>query len=161
MDTNKISEFVERYQNMHEDELAIIHQKQSSLVEEAKVALATVILERKIDLTKLAQEEHQEKEQRIKKQEIITEKKQKRNAFFNNKSKFAFVIFLIIINWLLCIVTMPTASVASYIGRVLLLPIMVMIFALIDKKTRNLNGILTAWLIGMVLMTLSFIPAFI
>lgn len=82
MDTNKISEFVERYHNMHEDELAIIHQKQSSLVEEAKVALATVILERKIDLTKLAQEEHQEKEQRIKKKEIITEKKQKRDAFF-------------------------------------------------------------------------------
>lgn len=81
MDTNKISEFVERYENMHEDELAIIHQNQSSLVEEAKVALATVISERKIDLTKLAQEEYQEKEQRIKKRELVTEKKQKRDAF--------------------------------------------------------------------------------
>lgn len=81
MDNNKISEFVERYQSMHEDELVIIHQKQSSLVEEAKVALATVISERKIDLTKFAQEERQEKEQRIKKQEIVTEKKQKQDAF--------------------------------------------------------------------------------
>lgn len=82
MDTNKISEFVERYKNMQEDELAIIHQKQSSLVGEAKFALATVISERGIDLNRLAREEHEEKEQRIKKQEIITEKKQKRDAFF-------------------------------------------------------------------------------
>ena len=73
MDTKKISEFVENYQNMHEDELANIHEKQSTLVEEAKVALSTVISERKIDLSRLAQERHEEKEQRIKKQDVITE----------------------------------------------------------------------------------------
>jgi|GEM_PF-6438623 len=79
MDTNKISEFIELYRGMHEDELAVLSEKQT-LVPEAKTALATVILERNIDLNKLAQEEAEETEHRIKKQQIITEKKEKRDA---------------------------------------------------------------------------------
>lgn len=82
MNTKKITEFEERYQNMHEEELVDIHENQNSLVEEAKIALAKVISERKIDLIKLAREVHEEKEHRIKKQEIIKEKEQKRDAFF-------------------------------------------------------------------------------
>ena len=82
MNTKKITEFEERYQNMHEEELVDIHENQNSLVEEAKIALANVISDRKIDLTKLAQEEQEEKEHRIKKREIIKEKEQKRDAFF-------------------------------------------------------------------------------
>lgn len=82
MNTKKITEFEERYQNMHEEELVDIHENQNSLVEEAKIALAKVISERKIDLIKLAREVHEEKEHRIKKREIIKEKEQKRDAFF-------------------------------------------------------------------------------
>ena len=82
MDTKKISELVEHYRSMHEEELAVLSGKQNNLVPEAKVALATVISERSIDLNKLAQEESEEIKQRIKKQEIITEKKEKRDAFF-------------------------------------------------------------------------------
>ena len=81
MDTKKVLEFLERYQSMGEDELVVIHEKQSLLVEEAKMALATVISERNIDLQELIKDEIKEKEQRIKKQELIAIKKQKRDAF--------------------------------------------------------------------------------
>lgn len=82
MDTKKISELVEHYQGMHEEELEILSGQQNNLIPEAKVALATVISERNIDLNKLAQEKSEETEQRIKNQEIITGKKEKRDAIF-------------------------------------------------------------------------------
>lgn len=134
MDTKKISELVEHYRSMHEEELAVLSKKQNNLVPEAKVALATVISERNIDLNKLAQEESEEIKQRIKKQEVITEKKEKRDAIFYK--------IMLVIGVPVCIFQLffnPNKffqTILSTVGAAIAIAIVLGIFHVI-KKTNN------------------------
>jgi hypothetical protein len=60
MDESRIADFTASYMAMHEEDLARLSGRRSTLVEEAQAALDTVLVNRSIDVAGLREEERQE-----------------------------------------------------------------------------------------------------
>ncbi|RRV00169.1 DUF308 domain-containing protein [Stutzerimonas xanthomarina] len=80
MDQARFNEFVARYEQMNEWQIARIQSQESDLTEEAKAALAQVIASRSIDPQRLRENSAAEDEQRAQKQQIQEEISRKREA---------------------------------------------------------------------------------
>lgn len=80
MDEQKIRDFTKRYESLDESVLASIHDKQSDLVDEARVALAEVVSRRGIDFEVIREEAKKEYSEYARKTKIITDKKRARDS---------------------------------------------------------------------------------
>jgi hypothetical protein len=77
---HKVAEFSAHYQSLNEGELADLHDRASSLTEEARMALDAVITNRGIDPEKMRQEAMKEDLDYIAKETVREEERKKRDA---------------------------------------------------------------------------------
>ena len=80
MNRQKIDEFIERYESMGEWQIIEIHSKEIDLTNEARIALATVISKRGIDLNKALEEAKEEDLARTEKAKIRIDNQRKRDS---------------------------------------------------------------------------------
>ncbi|MDX1367615.1 hypothetical protein [Pseudomonas sp.] len=80
MNRQKIDEFIERYESMDEWQIIEIHSKEKDLTNEARIALATVISKRGVDLNKVLEEAKEEDLARTEKAKIRIDNQRKRDT---------------------------------------------------------------------------------